>query len=459
MRRWLGHIRMIGILTVLAAGLVLTGCDSGGVNEDGGNNGSAETATISGQVTDQSGAGSSQGVTNGMKSTAAGIEGATVTAVNVHADGSTNTLKGEATTDADGSFTLEVEGESISDVVLVQAEESSANFSSSALVKLDGQSDVEAQPITAETKAEAAVYLEAEARDGDQEEEENPESGGVMLADVAMHVDAKTAADINAGSTAEADVAAAIRNAVRAEAQYMSSTDADVDAQALAEAKASAFAELQSNLAAAADASARADAEETFEATMANLLVEAGASAETQAKTRQSSTTVMTEFSASADVSSEAAVGLRKQAELLRAYATAKAVEAKFEAEGAAQSSIDALVDARNTLMADIRSASSVEAIADVKADYETTVEAQLESELDVDSTLRTTVEGSIEASVTALNEAVAAVSMKSSDAAQAVVDAYTTFYADAESAAESSLSSNAHAEAAATIIVLMSVN
>lgn len=87
-----------------------------------------------------------------------------MTASSVSADGSTSSLEGEATTETDGTFTLEAVGEGARGMVHLDADGSS-DYSSSTLVMVDGRSEVEAQPLTAETKAEAAakalVYLSA----------------------------------------------------------------------------------------------------------------------------------------------------------------------------------------------------------------------------------------------------------------------------------------------------------
>lgn len=440
MRSVLPQASRISLLLLLIAGLLVAGCDSGGAMDD--EDPSTESATVSGQATDEQAA-------DGSKASKAAVEGATVTAVSVHADGTTTALDGEATTDANGAFTIDIEGEGASGIVRLDAS-GEGDYSSSVIVLVNGQSEVNAQPMTVETAAEAEVYVEAEGEDGGEESDE-----GVTPADVAAYVDANTAAAVEAGATSAADAAMAIRNAVEAEASYHSETNSGVDFDAVADAKSDAYAQLQAELAAASDTEAQASAVESFEATIGSLYAEAGASAQSQAEGRQAGTSLVIEFSAGA--SSDAELGLRKQAELLRAYATTQANEAVFEAEGAAQTSLDALASAREALFADLRSATSVEAIVEAKGAYEMTVKDELEASFDVNADLIASAETSIEeGALAALETALANLELLLGDAIGATVDAYTTFYTDARSAAETALESSADAEACATVIVTL---
>ncbi|PSQ69461.1 MAG: hypothetical protein BRD31_05580, partial [Bacteroidetes bacterium QH_2_64_26] len=108
-------------------------------------------------MTDDNSSGSNSSNTVSSKASSQdGVEGATVTAVSVGADGTTRALDGETTTNANGEFEITVEGET-SDVIRLNADWDN-NSSSSVIVQTNGQSQVDAQPMTAETAAEADVY-------------------------------------------------------------------------------------------------------------------------------------------------------------------------------------------------------------------------------------------------------------------------------------------------------------
>jgi hypothetical protein len=435
----MGRLLPAALSVLLIIGLPLMGCDSGG----GGANGGEESATVSGRVTDNNASGSNSATTAASKASSQdAVEGATVTAVSVEADGTTRPLEGEATTDANGEFTITVRGEGASDVVRLNAD-GDGDFSSGVIVQVDGQGQVEAQPMTAETKAEANVYVESKSEDDASSHED-----GVTAADVAMSVNAEAAADINAGQTSTTDVASAIASSVEAGGQMNGNADGGASAGAVAQTKTTLYAELQSSLAAATSAEARAQAVTAFENGMANLYVEAGGSEESQAKSRQTSTSVMIEFSAEA--SSGAELGLRRQAELLRAAATARAEEAIFEAQGASEATLDALVQARQQLKADIRAAGSVSAMVDAHSTYQAEVKTQMESAFGLSTTAITTAETEIQGTADVLFSALADIGGVLKGAVEAAVNAYSSFYTNAQAAAKTSFEVNVDSEATA---------
>ncbi|HMB89505.1 MAG TPA: carboxypeptidase-like regulatory domain-containing protein, partial [Rhodothermales bacterium] len=108
------------MLPLVLALLVFTGCDSDGLDANGD-----ARVTIEGEVTDDSGFGK----------TAAAIEGAVVTAATVQSDGSLQSLSGEATTNAEGRFALDIEAPS--DLTVVIAEKGS--FTSKVLVATESR--------------------------------------------------------------------------------------------------------------------------------------------------------------------------------------------------------------------------------------------------------------------------------------------------------------------------------
>lgn len=452
LKSFLRRLTAFGVFFVLASGFLVAGCDSEDAMEE------TESTTISGEATDE---GSSDGsstqesiLTSDSKATPkSGVEGAVVTGAAVEADGSTNPLDGEATTDANGEFTITVEGEGATGHVRLDAE-GEGEYSSSTIAQVDGQSEIQSQPMTAETNAEADVYLEAKAED-----EASSHAEGVTAADVAVYVDESTAADINGAQTSSSEVAAAIASSVEVERQSNADAEGGVGADALADAKVSAFGNLQSSLGTAGSADARAQAVTTFEDQMANLYVEAGGSEEAQAESRQASTSVMIEFSAG--VSSDAELGLRRQAELLRAEATARAQEAIFEAQGASEETLDALVSARQNMKAEIRAASSVEAIVTAKQDYKTEVKSNMETTFEVSTATIDAAETEIEGSVSTLFSTLSDLTGLLDNTVTVALNAYDTYYSEAQASAKTSfegeMQSSADAEAAARALVYLS--
>ncbi|PSQ89619.1 MAG: hypothetical protein BRD43_03205 [Bacteroidetes bacterium QS_4_64_154] len=121
---------------------------------------------------------------------------------------------------------------------------------------------------------------------------------------------------------------------------------------------------------------------------------------------------------------------------------------------------MDALVDARQQLTADIRAAGSVDAMVEAHSAYETEVKAQMESTFGVSSEDIASAETAIQGTVDALFSALTDIGGLLKGAVETAVSAYSSFYADAQAAAktsfESSVDSDATAETAAEALVLV---
>lgn len=443
------------ILTLLTAGLLLAGCDTAGPDENGG-----ETKQVQGRVTDEQSYGSraaqdeqaaepSQVSASAYAQSAPGVEGAVVTASSVNASGSTQNLSvsGQSTTQAEGQYDIDVAG--ATNVLLLTANKSSNNFTSKVLVYTEGRSQLQAMPMTVESEGESNVYVEAKEQDDD--------GASVTVADVAAHVDGAVAADLESGDASASDVAASIRSSIEAEGSYYSeSGESEADQEEAEDNKQSAFLQLQNELSAASSAQAQTAAIEAFEQAVANAYVNAGASVEGQAKAKQTGSSAAVHYSGSTSLSSSARLGLRKKAELLAAIATARAVRAQFENNGASSAQLSALADARANLIASLRSAASAQAVADAKSEYRAAVETELENFLDVSASVVDAAQTEIGVAAESTLDTVLNAGIDLGGLASQFAQAYVGFYSDAEAAAQSSLQSNGASEAAAGASVLV---
>ncbi len=391
--------------------------------------GGGESVRVEGQVTDDAGYGK----------TMANVEGAVVTAAAVSADGSTRALDGSATTNAEGRFALDVETDA--DVMVLTAAKDA--FTARVLVRRSGTATVRAMPMTTESTGEADVYVAAKARDEDE----------VTEADVAVHVDADVAAELAAGTTTAAEVAAAIAMGVKAEERYARDEGEanDEELRSAREQRRQSFLDLQAALYAATTASAEASAVQAFEEAVAEAYVAAGLSADVQAKARQAGKAALMKFAAG--TSAKARFALRKRATLLVAQARARAIEAAFEASGAAQARINTLVSARTEMMARLRAALNEAALTEAEAEYAATVEAELAAELQVDTTLLNTAKTSLLNLKVALDNAIA-----SAASADVIASAHATYFAEAETVASSTLSTSTKADLGGRVIALLSI-
>ena len=417
-------ITRIPVFALLIAMTVLIGCDS--------DNGAASerALTFEGRVTDDAGFGKR-----------ANVEGAVVTAANLESSGSLTTLAGETTTEADGSFSLEVDG--ATNVVVLKAEKET--FASEVLVlhELETGGTVRTMPMTVESEAEAAVYVEG-ARNGSAGEE-------LTVADVTVYVNERLAAEWKAGGTTAAQIVAALEASAEAETNFIAGDDdAEVSPDEVRREEEGSFLTFQAELNAAATASAQTEAVSAFEQALIAAYTEAGASLEAQAKARQAARAALVKFYSQAGT--QARFALRQQAEILTSLATCRAIEAAFEAESASEARLNSLAQARADLMAALRAASSEAAMANAHATYEADVEAELMAELNISTAVLALVETALTTAKSALDASVAGAA-----SATAVATAYTTFYTTAETSAQTTLATTGNAEFGAGVLALLS--
>jgi hypothetical protein len=424
-------------IALLILGLGLMGCDSG--NDVG-------TVRLEGRVTDAQGYGKTEGVSKQetpLLQTA--IEGAVVTAARIQGNGTLQPLGGQAQTDATGAFSLNVAARS-GDLLMLRAEKGS--FRSAVLVYVHAGSGgtVRTMPMTAESKAEAEVYVAVRNQDDNDQED----AGDASPALVAAYITASLAAELQAGGLTTAQLATSLQQIARAEAAFVS--QAGVSTQALTQARQrqlAAWTALQADLHAATSAQAESNAIANFEASFLEAYTEAGLSAEARAKLLQTARLAATRLMAAG--SPTARFALRKQAEILSALATTAAIEGSFRAAGVAQSRIDSLVQARAALLASLHAAATTTAIEQARAEYAAVAEAALRATLNMSSQALANLKASLSAARNALQTA-----LSLAGSATAVAEASLAFYGSAESTISNSLQGNARAGLAATVLALL---
>jgi hypothetical protein len=398
------YARRFALPTAFAALLLapLAGCDSDGST--------GAEVTIQGRVTSE--------VPSGSGGAGGPVEGATVVAARVTSDGALDALDGQATTDADGAFTLTTEG--TTDAVVLTATEGS-DFRARALLEAGAarSGTLTASPLTVETTAEADVYLDLRAR-----------SSAATAADVVFYVTGEVAERIDANETTAAEFAAAIDAIVEAEAAYDGTGDR---ADEVEDERTQAYATLRASLAAATTADARRAASRAYEAAYAGAAAEAGATAEVQTGAALAAAKAAVRFST--DLPTAVSFSLERQARIYATQAAALAAEAAFRTNGAETSRLNALAAARTTLLTEVVNAADPQAVAAAEATYRAAVRAELAAETDL-------TQGQIEVGQNATASARASLETALSTATTtgAVATAVEAFYASARSAVAAAL-------------------
>lgn len=412
------------LLVIPAIALSMTACDSG--SDD------TSSFRMEGTVTNDAGFGKAQ----------APIEGAVVTAATLNVNGSLNDLEGEASTDASGSFAMDLE--TSSELLIVQATSATYEGSASVIRELDKSSTK--MQMNTETSGETEVLIESRAR-----------GSSATYVDVITYVDKAIAAEVVADTDIAAEVATAIGAGTDGEDEYVERESIDRKAEKeddRDDRKKDALVELQASLAAATSTSQEASAIEAYEEALVDAYIDAGFSAKTQARARQSAEASIAQFGSAPSLSADARFSLNKRFAVMKAIAVAAAVEASFEAAGAEASRVAAVASAGEDWINDTRSASSEVEINAGFATFSSTVEAELAAEINVTST-------AIEAAHTAMATAETAFNAALSLAidASAVAEAHVNFYVTAESAAETSLSGSDNAALGAEVLSTLSLS
>ena len=403
------NFRCITVILSLLTILLLSGC-----GEDSDNMTQPEsTARISGKVY-------SSGTPGALAKTTAPVEGASVTVARLQADGSFQTVStGAAQTNANGEFQVEANVSSESGLFVI-AEKGSLRWMAVVNSTVEAGETTVCQPHTDESTAEAEA-----AREDVQEDQ----SRDIAYADIAAYIDAELAGNIKGNATAIATVVGALKSSGEARQQALlhseiGATSAQI--QSAAQARATAQQQLEASLYQAGENQSMIEAAyESYHQALINAYVNAGLTASAYAKAGEVAARSWVKNTAT--LSTQARLAAVKSAAYLRAWAIARGNEARFQAAGAAQAQVNAVVNAGISLRAAIRSAASESEIMAAFESYHNTVIEQLKITLSAQATVISNID-------VAINEvggakATLAVAVNAAASTNALVDAYMAYY------------------------------
>lgn len=405
--------------------VAISGCDS--------SDSSSDEVTFEGRVIQSADRGGDNGE---------GVADARVTAW-VYSGSGLQALPGEATTNAEGHFTLTTSGTAASVVLRAETDDMEASALVEPNVAVSGT--VRVPPMTRKSTMQAEAYADARSS-----------SNQVHAFDAIVYVDATTAAALEGGTTDIENVGDAVAASVDAEVAYAThaqgggATDAQV--QATLTTRTSAASQYRAALVAATTASARAQARAAFEEAYVTAYSQADLSYSAQAQAALTNARAAARFSG--ELSTESGFAASRQAQVLAAHSVALAVEQEFEAAGASQARLSALAQARASFVAAVRAAASAQAIAEAYASYRTAVSVELAGETALNTSViqaafaaTTTARAALEGSVTA------AVNV------QVIAGAFVTFFTTVREATEVSFGLGVEGAWAARVVALLSVH
>lgn len=432
--------KLFAVLILPVMLFIFFGC-SDDDNPADSNNGNP--AKIEGRVTGSSGFSK----TNGLNKTN-GIEGAAVTVAKVQSNGSLSTVSNASvTTNAEGRFTVETNSVNEKYLVVV-AQKGTAQWKAVVSATANAGSTSHCPPMSDETTAEAEVYARIVA-DG--------KSNAVSYSDIQYYIDSEVAAEIKGNTTLISQVAVALNAEAEAKAKAYANSYFQISStsvQTINNAKATAQVQLESSLNAAGESQAAYEtAFNSYQQALINAYTSAGVEKSKCAKIIEISSDEM--LRASATLSAQAKLALRKSSAKRKAYACRRAQEEECDSAGAQPAQKNAVISAGVTLDASINAATSANEIDAAFTSYHDAVVEQLRITLNTHASVITSVDASINSTVGL--RAVLLTSIAAAVSTDAVVNAYVTFYNSVKTLVETELSAatSTQVRAATEVIVL----
>jgi len=439
------HRSILSIVTQMVLLIVVgqTGCGKDSNNPASQN----DFATIEGRVTNET------GLTKSLSKTAADVEGATVTVVQVQTDGTTSIVStSEANTNASGKFEIEVDVESSKGLIVI-AKKDGVEWKAVVNNEVRRGSKTKCQPHNEESTSEAEVDDDIRQRNNTNN---NPRKSSHP--DVAIHINAKLAAEINGDSQAIAEVATAIEAESEAHVQALSHASISATAnqmQDVVNAKAEAQANFEIGLHTAIGNESSVQTEiEAFQSAIVAAYLDAGISASAYAKAKQTSSTAMM---SNISLSAEAELALKQAVVDIQSWASEAACRSQFNALGAANTEITALANAATALRLSVKNASSKAEIQTALASYHDTIISQLQISAAAHASAVLAIDATINAVAGAKLSLAAAIS--AAVTTEAVVAAYFDFFAAVETLVSTTLSTATQTEIEAIAEILILAN
>lgn len=436
------------LLLIIVAALTGVSCNDSNSTGPG-----AEPATVEGRVEDE---GDNQNKSSAPVIQTVSVEGATVTAARITAEGSLETIPGAeaTTTNAQGEFSLNINADAVANSgrhIVVVAEKNSRQWKTFITGELKSGSTVVVQPLTEESSGETAVFTEIVAE------------GNINLvskADIEAFVDAGTSAAISSNAGAAAIIADALAAGAQARSKYFTNQSIEITEEQknnILETKAVAQAELESKLNATTSEAQHQAAMDVFMEAVAHAYVDAGVDASAYARAKELSGRILLKNCTS--ISSEARSEIRSNAALLASYAINTAVQAKMEAANAAGHSVQAAAQAGAQLRSDIKAVANASE-EDIDAAFETYNQAIvdiLQQEFPADAGTIANISSHIN-SIGGAKAALKATITVSADT-DVIIEAYSTFYASVRATVDTLFTAATNTEAAFVTDVMILIN
>lgn len=381
------------------------------------------TAVVEGRIE------SSEGTHKANKGSA--VEGATVTAVRVAADGNLVTFDSDAAaeTDSDGEFSLNIDVETVGEAsgkIIILAEGEDQQWKAILAAELEDGANILLKPLNDESTGEAEVFQQVVA---------NGETDLVTKADIELFVGKQTGTEIKGNTDAAAEFADALAAEAEARSRLFANQSVQITGQQNTEirnSKKEALAELHSGLYAANSESASIEAYNIFIQTVANAHTNAEVNSTAYCKAKEGASHLI--LKNVSEISSSARSEVRGNTAFLVSIVVDNAVQTRMESVNAAESSVESAAQAGIQLRSEFE-ANTAATLNEIESAFETYNESILEIlKREFSASAEIIVSINNEINRTAGIKAALETTVDASANTDLIVQAYSTFYSGVRS-------------------------
>ncbi len=430
---------------LVSASFIFTACS----NEDNPVNSGGSTAKVAGRISSGNGMAKAMSKSGDTETTFSSIQGAAVVLAQVQADGSLKTVSTQTVqTDVSGKFVVETNLNGAENLVVV-ATQGAAELKAIVSSKVETGVTVYSPPLTVESTTESNLYIKLVAQG---------KANYIDATDLKILLNAQAALHINGNASAEAEFIKALeaqsQTYVNASGNsYFGLTSSQI--QAMMHARAEAKARLDAALYNSSDSEAETenDINEYESFVFANSTVNSTVYAEL---IRIGATTFV---NASVNMNANGRLAVLQSYYKRYAFVLSVAMKQQFQAAGATDAQVNAVVSAGASLYNSLKASASFEQMADAFVQYRSTVKSQLKLALSSYSTSIETIDTSINGAVSA--KTVLNASIVGSISLDLIINAYVAFFNSVKSTTQTTLvgASSAQVNAASQIMILANMN
>lgn len=432
----------VGILT---SAIIFTACS----NDDNPLESGGSSAKVAGRISSNSGMTPALNKSGNAETTFSSIQGASVILAQVQVDGSLKTVSTQQVqTDANGKFVLETNLSGAENLIIV-ATQGEAELKAIVSSKVQTGSTVYSPPLTIESTAESNLYIKLVAQG---------KANSIDAADLKVLINAQGAAHIKGNASAEAELIKALeaqsQTYVKAAGNsYFGLTSSQI--QAMMHARGEAKAKLDAALYNSSDSEVEYEnivndyeayifANSTVNSTVYAELIRIGAT---------------TFINASVNMNANGRLAVLQSYYKRYAFVLSVAMKQQFQAAGASDAQVNAVVSAGAALYNSIKTSANYDQMVSAFVQYRLAIKSQLKLVLSAYATSIEAIDTSINGTASA--KAILSASIVGSISLDILINAYVTFFNSVKTTTQFALvgATTTQINAASQIMILANMN